>query len=44
MFEVRRGGENMDNLVADDFKIFGNEVLEFKYIRKCVSEKEKAAA
>ena len=43
MYEVRRGGENLDTLEASDFKVFDDTLYDFKYVRKTVSEKEKAA-
>ena len=44
MYEVRRGGENMENLKKKYFQIIEDNIYDFKYIRKVVSEKEKNAA
>ena len=41
MFEVRRGAENMENLMADNFKEFSDNLFDFKYVRKTVPEQEK---
>ena len=41
MFEVRRGGEGIEFLEPDHFKIFEDQVWDFKYMRKVVSEAEK---
>ena len=43
MYEIRRGGENLEILKKKDFKIIEDNIFTFKYIRKVVSEKEKNA-
>ena len=43
MYEIRRGGENIDILKKKDFKIIKDNIFSFEYIRKVVSEKEKNA-
>jgi hypothetical protein len=40
-YEVRRGCENMENLLVTDFKVFDDELYDFKYVRKVISEAEK---
>ena len=41
MFEVRRGKEGMEFLQVGHFQEFSDEIWDFKYIRKIVSESEK---
>ena len=40
-YEVRRGVENLDELLADSFKEFEDENFLFKYIKKITSEMDK---
>jgi hypothetical protein len=40
-YEVRRGVENMENLLVSDFKVFDDPLYKFKYVRKVISEPEK---
>ena len=40
-YEVRRGRENMENLEVTDFQVFDDNIYEFRYIRKTISEPEK---
>jgi hypothetical protein len=40
-YEVRRGCENIENLLATDFQVFDDDIYEFKYVRKVISEAEK---
>ena len=41
MFEVRRGNENMEFLETTSFKVFDDNIYDFKYIRKVNPEAEK---
>ena len=40
-YEVRRGAENLDELLADSFKEFEDDNFEFKYVKKVLSEQDK---
>ena len=41
LWEVRRGGENLENLKKKDFSVIEDNIFDFKYVRKTQSEKEK---
>ena len=41
LYEVRRGGEGLEELKKKDFNIIEDRIYDFKYIRKMEAEKEK---
>ena len=41
LYEVRRGGEGLEELKKKDFDVIEDRIYDFKYIRKVESEKEK---